>query len=89
MKKKRQYHVGMWLFLLLQVLFVVWIISAIAQGAGAPTDCHGLDTKSCNDAESAGTAIGVGLVVALWVAVDVITGMVWLVVHFARRGRQQ
>jgi hypothetical protein len=81
-KKKR---VFMWFFLAVQVLFVIWVIAGAASGHHA-TDCGTLDAKTCQDAADAGTAIGVGLVVGLWVAVDFILGITWAVVRFARRG---
>ncbi|MEU3896409.1 hypothetical protein [Streptomyces sp. NPDC045251] len=39
----------------------------------------------CEDASDAGTAIGVGLVIALWAAVDVILGLTYIVFRLARR----
>lgn len=83
-KTRRKYHVGMWLFLLVQAIFVIWIITGIATSA---PDCSnsGLDVQTCKDAAAAGTAVGVGIVFLFWAVVDVILGMVWLVVHFARK----
>ncbi len=49
-------------------------------------DCMTHYASGLNQAGEAGTAIGVGLVIALWVAVDVILGIGRLVVVFSRRG---
>lgn len=87
-KRKRNYHVGMWLFLAVQALFLVWVISGIAS-AGNTGDCGTLDRQTCQDAANTGTAIGVGIVIAFWAFVDVILGMIWLIVHFARKGKDR
>lgn len=75
-RKKRKYHIGMWLFLLLQVLFLVWICVGLST-----SNCHGQDADAC----SAGTAIGIGVVLLLWAVADVISGSIWLIVYLARR----
>ena len=50
-------------------------------------DCLVHYRNGLNQAAAAGTAIGAGLVIALWVAVDVILGIGRLIVVFARRSR--
>lgn len=82
-KKKR---VFMWVYLLINVLFLVWVIAGASSGAGQPTDCGGLDAQTCNDASDAGTAIGVALIVVFWAIVDVILALGYVVVRLARRG---
>ena len=81
--KRRKYHVGMWLFLAVQVLFIFMIIVGVS--SSDTSDCQGLDAQTCKSATDAGTAIGVGLVIGLWALVDVILGMIWLIVYFARK----
>lgn len=75
----------MWLFLLVQVIFIIWIITGIATSSSPDCSNSGLDVQSCKDAAATGTAIGVGLIIGFWAVVDVILGMIWLVVHFARK----
>lgn len=75
----------MWAFLAVQLVFLLWVIVGARSGAGAPDDCGTLDAQSCNDAENAGTAIGVGLVIVLWALVDIIVGITYAVVRIARR----
>ncbi|WP_158713666.1 hypothetical protein [Streptomyces sp. NRRL WC-3626] len=41
--------------------------------------------KACENAGEVGTTIGVGLVVGLWVAVDVILGFTYVVYRLAGR----
>ncbi|MGW6273388.1 MULTISPECIES: hypothetical protein [unclassified Streptomyces] len=75
----------MWAFLAVQLLFLVWVIMGISSGTGSPDDCGTLDAQTCNDAESAGTALGVGLVIVLWALVDIILGITYAVIRIARR----
>jgi hypothetical protein len=82
---KKRRRVFLWFFLALQVLFLIWIIAGANSGNGAPTDCGTLDAVTCNDAQTAGTAIGVGLLIALWVAVDFIAGITYGIYRLATR----
>ncbi|MEV8318586.1 hypothetical protein AB0Q95_30975 [Streptomyces sp. NPDC059900] len=77
----------MWAFLALQVIFLLWAVLGARTGAGTPDDCGPLDAQTCNDAANTGTAIGVGLVIVLWAAVDIILGITYAVVRLARRSR--
>ncbi|MFD3939116.1 hypothetical protein ACFWSF_09270 [Streptomyces sp. NPDC058611] len=43
--------------------------------------------RLCQDAGDVGTAIGVGLIIALWAAVDVILGITYAVYRLSRRQR--
>ncbi|MFD5007191.1 hypothetical protein ACFWMV_30355 [Streptomyces mutabilis] len=39
----------------------------------------------CEDAGDVGTTLGVGLIIALWAAVDIILGFTYVVFRLARR----
>jgi hypothetical protein len=67
------------------VLMLVWVIAGAAQAQGTPSDCGSLSAKICNEAADTGTAIGVGIVIALWAFGDMILGVLWLVTN--RKGR--
>lgn len=82
-KKKRRWF--MWSFLAVQLVFLLWVIAGARSGAGTPDDCRTLSAEACNDAENAGTAIGVGLIILLWALVDIILGITYAVVRLARR----
>lgn len=85
---KKRRRVFLWIFLAVQVLFLVWVITGAASGSGTPEDCRGLtgdDLRLCEDAGDAGTVIGVGLVIGLWAAVDVILGFTYVVYRLASR----
>jgi hypothetical protein len=74
-----------WVILIVNILFLVWIIGGIASSGGTPQDCGTLSEQTCNDAEAVGTAIGVGIIFFLWALTDVILGVVWLVTRPKRR----
>lgn len=59
-------------FILLQALFLVWVLTGgiSAQGVG----CEGLSAPDCEDAKAIGTTLGVGIIIAIWAAVDIIIG---------------
>ena len=78
----------LWVFLAVQILFLVWVIWGASTASGTPEACRGRtgdDLRLCNDASDVGTTIGVGLVIALWAAVDVILGFTYLVYRHASR----
>ncbi|MFC8867846.1 hypothetical protein ACFUAC_09355 [Streptomyces sp. NPDC057148] len=77
-----------WVFLAVQVLFLVWVITGAVSGSETPAGCRGLtgdDLTLCEDAGDAGTVVGAGLVIALWAATDIILGFTYLVFRLARR----
>ncbi|MFI8965340.1 hypothetical protein ACIGO8_24880 [Streptomyces sp. NPDC053493] len=82
---RKNRRIFLWVFLAVQLLFLIWLITGIASGAGSPEDCDTLDQKTCNDAETVGTAIGVGLILILWAVVDVILGITYAVYRFSKR----
>jgi hypothetical protein len=93
-KKRRVFR---WVFLAIQILFVIWLIAGIAATHGDPNHClnqggaalgggqAGVDL--CSNATDTGRAIGIGMVIALWVVVDVIVGGTYAVMKLA--GRKQ
>ncbi|MEU3052296.1 hypothetical protein [Streptomyces griseus] len=84
---KKRRRVFLWFFLAVQVLFVIWMITGVNSASGAE-DCGGLTGDAlqlCRDGNDVGTAIGVGLIIALWAAVDVILGITYGVYRLARR----
>jgi hypothetical protein len=85
---RKRRRLFLWFFLAVQVLFVIWVVMGAMSGSGTPHECRGLtgsDLKLCEDAGDTGTAIGVGLVIALWAAVDAILGFTYLVHRLATR----
>ena len=81
-----------WIILVVNILFLIWVISGIATGGQGGEDCireartnQFLDRKDCETAGQLGTAVGVGLIIVLWALVDVILGVLWLVTRSSRR----
>ncbi|MDX3587682.1 hypothetical protein PV740_39555 [Streptomyces europaeiscabiei] len=69
-------------------MFLIGVIMGAATGSGTPEECQGRtgdDLQLCEDASDVGTTIGVGLIIGLWAAVDVILGFSYLVYRLASR----
>ena len=97
----------MWIFLGVQVIFLVWLITGLVSNGDDPgaarhvaqscangawhglfnsyQDCSKQVTDLFNAAHGIGTTIGASLVIALWVAVDVILGLSYLIYRLAKR----
>lgn len=80
-----KWRVFTWVIVVINILFLVWVIAGVGGGASNTNDCSGLTgdaLRLCN-AGNAGTAVGTGIGVAiilfLWALVDIIMGIVWLV----------
>lgn len=88
-RNNRKHHrIFLWIFLAVQALFLFWIIAGVNGNDHA--SCKGMvgdALTTCQGAGDAGTAIGVGLVIVLWVAVDIILGITYGVYRLARRQR--
>jgi len=72
------------MFNILNVLFLIWIISIGVEASGIPDECKGLvgnELEICNSLYDLGSGLATGLVIFLWVAADVILGIVWLVTN--------
>ncbi|MBP0454055.1 hypothetical protein J5Y04_31610 [Kitasatospora sp. RG8] len=79
----------LWIFLAVQALFVIWIITgSVNSTRSAGKSCAGLtgqDFTNCINAGHVGTTIGIGLIVGLWAAVDIILGITYLIYRLSRR----
>ena len=84
-RKKRR--VFLWVFLAIQALFVIWLITGIAGVHNAAANCHDqyLTHTECAQATDAGGALGAGLIVALWVAADFILAVGYAIYRLAGR----
>ncbi|WP_046779906.1 hypothetical protein [Streptomyces yangpuensis] len=87
---RRPHRVFFWVFLAVQVFFLIWVIGALGSADADPEACAELTGDAlqiCRDAGDVGTAIGVGLLIALWAAVDVILATTTYGIY--RLGRRQ
>ncbi|MFG3410464.1 hypothetical protein [Streptomyces sp. NPDC048142] len=65
---------------------MIWIIAGVSATSGDPS-CEGLTGDAlelCRDAGDVGTAIGVGLIIVLWAAIDVILGITYGIYRLSR-----
>ena len=75
----------MWVFLIIQALFLLWVIAGAASGSGQPDDCGTLSAQTCNDAADTGTAIGVFLIIVFWCFVDFLLAVGYTIYRLAKR----
>ena len=84
---KKQRNVFRWVFLAVQILFVVWLIAGIAGSAHSVHNCQAtqyLSAAGCRNATEAGAGVGVAIVIVLWLVVDgilAISRWVWVKSH--------
>jgi hypothetical protein len=72
LRKRR--HVFRWIFLAIQAVFVVLVITGNASASGQATESGRV-----------GVSVGVLVIVFLWLAVTVVLGVTWLVLRATRR----
>lgn len=82
-KPRKRRRVFMWFFIAVQLLFLAGIVGGVS--SANPEDCGSLSAQMCQDATEVGTAIGVAIIIALWVAVDLILGVTYAIYRLARR----
>jgi len=70
-----------WFILIVQGLFVAWMISVTDSVSNSCTGLSGDDLSICQAGTVIGAGLGLGLIVFLWVAADVILGLVWLITN--------
>jgi hypothetical protein len=80
MADKKRKRIFMWFFLAVQALFLIWLITGLVKTGNQ----HAVGSAAVAG-KDIGTTIGVGLVIGLWVAVDVILGVSRLIVLTARK----
>lgn len=69
-----------WVLNLWNLLFLIWVIAAIAGGASDSADCDTtvLTQANCDAAADVGTGIGVALVIVLWFIGFIVLSLAWL-----------
>lgn len=80
--RRPRWRIMTWVILAFNVLMLAWLVFGVG-GAVSGADCASEPTKALREACEAGTGIGAtigaALIIALWVAGDVILGVIWLV----------
>lgn len=74
-----------WFILVVQVLFLIWIIAGVGSASGNCAGEVGDALDACQAGTAIGASIGVGLIIFLWVFVDIILGLIWLVTNRGQR----
>ena len=73
-----------WFILVVNILFLIWIISIGVGASDTPDECKDFvefELEICKDLYDLGSGIATTLIVYLWAAADVILGIVWLVTN--------
>lgn len=79
-----RFRVFTWIILVINALFLIWVIGGVSS-AGSQACPPTLSQEACLAAGQIGTGIGVALIVGLWVAADIILGILWLITRPRRR----
>jgi hypothetical protein len=79
---RKKHRVFLWVFLAIQALFLIWVITGAASSGGS---CHGLSAADCKTAGDAGHGIAIALQVGVWCFVDFFMGVVYGIYRLARR----
>lgn len=82
---RRKRRIFLWVFLAIQILFIVWIIAGVGSTSGDATDCGGLDQETCDVAEDVGASIGVFFIVIFWMMVDFLLAVGYGIYRLAKR----
>ena len=78
-------HVFRWVYLFAQAVFLLWVIvGAVSTSHPHINNCQGY-VQACAEGYQAGRAIGVGLVIAMWVAFDIIVGGAYLIFRLTQK----
>lgn len=67
-----------WTVVVFNVIMLLWVVFGVSS-ATHTGHCQNLSAQLCHDATDTGAAIGAGILIALWVAGDLILGVLWLV----------
>ena len=81
---RKRRRVFLWIFLAVQVIFIIWII---AGASGNARSCAGLAGQAHSNcvAGNVGTGIGVVLIFVVWCVVDFLLGVPYVIYRLARR----
>jgi len=79
-----KWRIMTWVILAFNILMLIWIIAGVAGVADNCAGKTGVELDACEAGTAVGATIGAGMVVGLWVAGDVILGIIWLVTNRKR-----
>ncbi|WP_375475978.1 hypothetical protein [uncultured Jatrophihabitans sp.] len=70
-----------YVIVIFNLIMLIWVIAGSVAAQHDDSSCGSLDAKTCQDAKDVGTAIGVTALIVIWVIVDIILGILWLVTN--------
>lgn len=74
-----------WFILAVQILFLIWIIAGVNEASNNCVDEVGSAKDLCEAGTAVGASIGVGLIIFLWIFVDIVLGLIWLITNRGQR----
>src|SRR3954453_19209344 len=74
-----RFRVFTWIILAINVLFLIWIIGGTSSAADNCDGEVGDALSACEAGTAIGAGIGAAMIIGLWVAVDIILGIIWLI----------
>lgn len=74
-----------WFILIVQALFLIWIIAGVGSAASNCDGEIGDALELCQAGTAVGAGIGVGIIIFFWAFVDVILGLIWVVTNRGQR----
>jgi hypothetical protein len=86
-RPRKRRRVFLWIFLAVQVLFIIWLISAGLTGDHQTTHCTaaGLTSGECKATSEVGTGLAIGFILVFWVIIDLLVSIPYLIYRLARR----
>lgn len=88
LRPEKKSRVFLWVFLAVQVFFLLWIIFGVSSAASVPIDCSAVSPDDCqtlHDAQDVGAGIGAVLIVTFWFFIDAFLGVGYGVYRLAKR----
>lgn len=88
-ERKKKRRVFLWVFLAIQVVFLVMVIAGAASNEppSRPPGYTDAQYEQLDDAGKAGTTIGVAFIVLMWAATDIIVGGTYAIYRLVKRGK--
>jgi uncharacterized membrane protein len=85
---RKRRRIFLWVFMIVQVLFVAWVVSGAFSSGGS---CQGLSAHDCATASNVGHGVAIALQLITWVVVDLLLAIPYVIYRLARRpaGRAQ
>lgn len=74
-----------WFILIVQVIFLIWIIAGTSSAANNCDGEVGDALELCQAGTAVGAGIGIGIIIFLWAFVDIILGLIWLITNRGQR----